>query len=169
MKGEIFGRLTVIKAAPRNLRGIKMWYCKCVCGGTKCVQHDRLLNGDCQSCGCLQKETLILNGQMFGSPIKHGDAHNRNGEKVSKEYRAWQNMKQRCFNVNHKSFKNYGGRGITVCKRWLYSFNNFLIDVGRAPGPEYSIDRINVDGNYTLSNVRWATVKMQANNRRCYV
>jgi hypothetical protein len=79
---------------------------------------------------------------------------------------AWCGMKQRCLYPNHNRYHLYGGRGIKVCKRWLKNFKNFLADVGRAPGPEYSIDRINNDGNYEPGNVRWATKFEQARNRR---
>jgi len=75
-------------------------------------------------------------------------------------------MRQRCFNVNAVSYPNYGGRGITVCERWRGSFDNFLADMGESPGPEFSLDRIDVDGNYEPGNCRWATRKEQRANRR---
>lgn len=95
----------------------------------------------------------------------HGDTTHTT---KSKEYQAWIGMKSRCFNVNEKRYKNYGGRGITVCDRWRDSYQNFLTDMGRAPSPKHSIDRINVDGNYEPTNCRWASIKEQANNTtRC--
>jgi hypothetical protein len=75
-------------------------------------------------------------------------------------------MKTRCLNRNREDWPDYGGRGIKICERWLASFLDFFADVGPRPGPEYSIDRINNDGNYEPGNVRWATIKQQANNRR---
>ena len=83
------------------------------------------------------------------------------------EYIAWGNMKQRCFNKNFVSYHRYGGRGITVCERWLNSFENFISDMGFRPAKGYSIDRINNDGNYEPSNCRWATKTEQLLNRKC--
>lgn len=74
-------------------------------------------------------------------------------------------MRARCFNPNHPKFKDYGGRGITVCDQWA-AYETFLRDVGRRPGPDYSIDRIDNDGNYEPGNVRWATRSQQQLNQR---
>jgi hypothetical protein len=75
-------------------------------------------------------------------------------------------MRDRCYNPNHISYANYGGRGISVCERWRERFEHFFADMGMRPGPEYSLDRIDNDGNYEPGNVRWATQKEQGNNRR---
>jgi hypothetical protein len=82
------------------------------------------------------------------------------------EYNTWQSMKQRCLNPRNKDYHNYGARGIKVCDRWIHSFKNFLDDMGYKPGPEYSLDRKNNDGNYGPKNCRWATHEVQRNNTR---
>lgn len=93
----------------------------------------------------------------------HG--HTSNG-RISSTYAAWYAMKGRCYNPRCAGFKNYGGRGIKVCDRWLNSFESFLADMGEKPSPELSLDRINNNGNYEPGNCRWATSSQQARNKR---
>jgi hypothetical protein len=83
----------------------------------------------------------------------------------TKEYRAWSHMLSRCTNPTDKSYQYYGGRGISVCDRWI-SFKNFFEDMGKSPSVAHSIDRVDNDGNYVPENCRWATVKEQRRNKR---
>ena len=90
----------------------------------------------------------------------------RSPSKTIPEYNIWRSIKQRCKNKNHKSYKDYGARGIKICKRWDDSFLNFLIDMGLRPNENYSINRINNDGNYCKSNCEWALWGEQTSNKR---
>ena len=88
----------------------------------------------------------------------------RHGLRKSDEYRIWRHMRTRCENANDPAYKYYGQRGIKVCERWL-DFKNFYEDMGKRPSKAYSIDRIDFNGDYEISNCRWATMKTQQRNR----
>lgn len=100
---------------------------------------------------------------MLSEKTKHGGA--RRGVRNS-TYSAWRAMKSRCYNEDNISFHNYGGRGVTVCDRWLNDFGAFLADMGERPGREWSLDRIDPNGNYEPGNCRWLTWPDQCNNKR---
>lgn len=145
MNGQAFGRLTVIE---QRLGG---WLCRCECGNEKVIPGSRLRKGVTQSCGCLQRELTGLRTTTHGRT-------------KTPEHRAWLAMKNRCYNERGETFKYYGGRGISVCARWLDSFDNFLADMGPRPTSRHSLDRIDVDGNYERGNCRWATQLVQVRN-----
>jgi hypothetical protein len=157
--GMKFNRLTIIKEVEpqKYLSGEKRKFeCLCDCGNQINVLLNDLRSENTKSCGCLKVERTI---EKNNSNYKHGLT------KIP-EYDIWVKMKQRCYNSNNNDYKNYGNRGITICDRWLNSVENFLEDMGKRPNSDYSIDRINNDGNYEPSNCRWATKSEQNNNKR---
>lgn len=156
LTGQIFSRLVVIKFNHKKNRA-SYWLCKCKCGKEISVRSDRLKDGNTKSCGCIYTERIT----------KMGLSKRTHGMKNTKEYRAWSSMKGRCFNKKNDDYNNYGGRGITVCKRWIDRFENFFEDMGYAHSKKYSLDRYpNMNGNYEKSNCRWATAKQQVLNSR---
>jgi hypothetical protein len=151
LTGLRFGRLLVTGRGENTAVGQARWICSCDCGKETLVHGYSLRGGLSNSCGCLQR-------------LKTSTANKTHGQTKTSLYRIWAGMFTRCYDKNHRTYKWYGGRGITVCPRWK-SFENFSADMGPRPG-NLTLDRINNDGNYELSNCRWASVKEQNTNRR---
>ena len=145
--GRVFTRLTAlyVSRSVHGRHGKTWWMCRCICGRRKEVRADHLKSGMSKSCGCLA--------------IEENTTH---GFSRTPEYRAYRSAKQRCNTPNHKSWKCYGGRGI---KFLFTSFEQFFAELGKRPKGK-SLDRKNNNGNYEPGNIRWATWKQQANNRR---
>jgi len=152
LAGQRFGRLVVERRVDNDKHGGTRWLCTCDCGKSHVCLPSNLRGGRTKSCGCLNKETATK------TCITHGMSG-------TKEYVTWRNMKTRCENPNSTRWEYYGGRGITICREWLYSFEAFYQDMGDKP-EGLSLDRIDVNGDYELSNCRWATQSEQCLNQR---
>jgi hypothetical protein len=153
LHGRTFGRLTVEAKGPQGKDRRRRYWCRCVCGTTVLVSGKDLRKGHTRSCGCLKNE-------LTGARRR---THGKSGETT---YNIWIAMRDRCTKPQNISYHRYGGRGITVCDRWMTSFEAFLEDMGERPGPTYTLDRIANDEGYTPSNTRWSTRTEQARNRR---
>ena len=157
LTGKKFGRLLALR---KKLDGLSSrytkWVCQCDCGMVCDVSYPGLVRKNhARSCGCLTKEIV---SKMFST-------HKRS---KTKTYEIWAGIKKRCLDKNCNNFDNYGGRGITVCDRWLI-FENFLEDMGEIPLDKYSIGRIDNDKGYFRENCQWETRKQQCRNRRSNV
>lgn len=143
--GKKFGRLTLLEIKENG------WLCRCDCGIEKIIKRTNIIKGATQSCGCLHKE-------------RFGALNRTHGASGTLTWKRWRSMVARCTMKNAKSYPRYGGRGIIVCERWLTSFENFLSDMGECPDDNFTLERKNNDGNYELTNCRWATRKEQNRN-----
>lgn len=162
LTGQRFGRLVVLErgadyVSPQG-RKVVRWRCKCDCGNIKDISATHLKKGDCQSCGCFHQERLVEAGRLNGTT--HGLSRTR-------IYRLFQNMKNRCNDKNAASYQRYGGRGISVCKEWneaggFERFYSWSLENGYQEG--LTLDRIDVNGDYSPDNCRWTDWETQYNN-----
>lgn len=164
LEGEKFGRLSVIKYIGLFKRKA-VWLCKCDCGNFHRTNTCCLRSGESKSCGCLQKEIVRETKQTHGLAKING--------KVTRFYYTYYAMRERCLISTHPSYKNYGGRGIKVCRHWM-NFKNFRDDMYQSFLEHFAlygsrnttIERINNNGNYELTNCKWVTQKEQHINQR---
>lgn len=157
LTGQRFGWLVALRAERKD--GRLEWRCQCDCGETSVVDCTRLLKGITKSCGC---QRLVFSPERIKAM---GDRARTHGCRKTRTYKCWQSMKERCLCDGRRDYLTYKGAGVTICERWLNSFENFLADMGHAPDGQ-SLDRFpDTRGNYEPGNCRWATATQQQRNK----
>jgi len=146
-----FGSLLVTEAHGLNPRGASLWLCRCDCGQNHVANGAELRRGKTTSCGCMAR-------------MRVSAARKTHGLTKTPTWKSWESMIARCGNPNNIGYANYGGRGISVCERWL-SFENFVADMGMRPRG-MSLDRLDSNKDYEPGNCKWSTTLEQNRNKR---
>lgn len=163
--GQKFNELTALSYSHKNKNRKTYWNFLCSCGQIKVLRTDGVKSGHIKSCGCIKEKQ---NDKNLHPPIISEVGNIKSNSIVKSLYRRWYMMKDRCYNPENRYYKHYGGRGITVCDEWLYSFRNYYYwSMNNGFKIELEIDRRDNDGNYCPENCRFVTRKVNVNNRRC--
>lgn len=153
MSGQKYGYLTALSISHRNEREEIFWNCQCQCGSLVVIKGSLMRQGQTKSCGCYRKEVTSMNKKTHGM-------------RSTRLYNVWNHMKRRCTEKNTKEYKNYGGRGITVCDEWENPQNFFEWAIANGYKDNLTIERINVNGNYRPDNCEFIPKSLQSKNRR---
>lgn len=155
LTGQTYHYLTCLRRGPNTKAGHRTWICRCVCGKEVTLETGDLRDKKypVKSCGCMKNKLLSESAK------RHGMSHHP-------AFGVWHSMKQRCTSPTHHAWHNYGGRGITVCDRWLHSFENFWEDMGPTWQKGLDLDRIDNNKGYCPENCRWVPRIVNSNNTR---